>query len=84
MSERRFEIGDEEKHLFTVDYNLFTKSIRIEQDAVLVVDEWHPSPLSKKFEFDVGSSERHHIEVTVGAFHPGELTVDSIPASPLP
>ena len=84
MPETRFEIGEKEKHLITVELEYVSKRIMVEQDGALVAEAWHPSPLAKKFEFDVGGSEPHHIEITVGAFHPAELKVDGISAQPLP
>jgi hypothetical protein len=72
----RFEVGETEKHNVTVELNLLSKEIKIEVDGEVVSKAWHPSPLAKQFEFDVGGSEPHHIRVVVGAFHPAELSVD--------
>ncbi len=33
-------------------------------------------PLGKKFQFDVGSSEEHHLEISVGGFSTTGLLVD--------
>jgi hypothetical protein len=44
-----------------------------------VADEYHYSPKGKKFEFDVGSVEKHHVEVNVGGFSTTELLVDGKP-----
>ena len=41
------------------------------------------SPFTRKFNFDVGSSEPHHVEITAGPFHPIELKVDSEKVWPL-
>jgi hypothetical protein len=80
----KFEIGEKEKHFFTVDWNMITKRIKIEQESVIIANELrYYSPLAKKFKFDIGSSEPHHVEITVGPFHPIELMVDGIPAHPL-
>jgi len=61
-----------------------SKPIVIEQDGVIVANEgsWH-SPFSKKFWFDVGSSERHHVDITAGPFQPIELRVDGNRVRPL-
>ncbi|MGI0090276.1 MAG: hypothetical protein ACREBS_01075 [Nitrososphaerales archaeon] len=42
---------------------MIMKHIKIEQDDVIVANEFHYSPLAKKFKCDIGSSERHHIEI---------------------
>ncbi len=38
--------------------------------------ESHFTPQGKKFELDVGSSEKHHIEINAGGFSTTELSVD--------
>jgi hypothetical protein len=69
---------------FTVDWKMISKRVMIEQDGAVVANEghWH-SPFSKKFWFDVGSSERHHVDITAGPFQPIELKVDSNRVVPL-
>ena len=68
MSNEKFEIGEKEKHFFTVDWNKITKRVKIEQDGGIVANELHFLPLAKKFDFDIGGSEPHHIEITVDHF----------------
>lgn len=80
MTKTKFEIGNEEKHNFVVDWDWITKRIKIEQDGETVADEMHYSQRGKKFQFDIGSSERHHVEITIGLTHPVELLVDGRPA----
>lgn len=63
-----FEVGEKEKHTLTVDYDWMMKKIRIELDGEKLADEYHYSPLAKKFSFDVGSSEVHKVEVSLGRF----------------
>jgi hypothetical protein len=52
------------------------KHITIELDGEKVVDELHYNPTAKKFQFDVGNSEKHHVEISVGPFSPIKLFVD--------
>jgi hypothetical protein len=66
MGKYRFEVGEREKHSLTVDWDTFMKTIHIELDDQKIADEFHYSPGAKKFTFDVGSSEVHKVEVTVG------------------
>jgi hypothetical protein len=75
MTKDKFEIGEAEKHLFVVDWDRFMKHITIELDGEKVVDEFHYTPTAKKFQFDVGSSEKHHVEITAGIFS-HKLVVD--------
>jgi hypothetical protein len=79
----KFEIGVKEKHFFTVEYNAVTKRIKIEQDGKTVANTMNWSPLAKKFKFDIGGSEQHQIEISVGPFHPIELKVDGQRIKPL-
>jgi hypothetical protein len=82
VPKEKFEIGEKEKHFFTVDYDIILKRIKIEQDGAIVVNELHLWPLGKKFQFDVGSSEPHHVEVTRRPFQI-ELKVDGEKVQPL-
>ncbi len=66
MGKSRFEVGEGEKHLLTVDWDTIMKRIHIELDDQKIADEFHYSPGAKKFTFDVGSSEVHKVEVRVG------------------
>jgi hypothetical protein len=68
VSKEKFEIGEKEKHFFAVEYDVVMERIKIEQDGALVATELHLSPLAKKFQFDVGSSESHHVEITAQYF----------------
>ncbi len=44
------------------------KRTHIELDAEKLAEEYHYSPLAKTWSFDVGSSEVHKVEVTLGRF----------------
>jgi hypothetical protein len=79
----RYEIGEKEKHYFTVDMNLSLRRIKIEQDGVLVVNEFRLAPFSKTFTFDIGTSELHNVEITARLFHPIELKFDGKTVRPL-
>jgi hypothetical protein len=76
MTKVTFEIGETETHLPVVNYSWFWKHVTIELDGEKVVDEFHYSPLPKKFQFDVGRSEKHRVEISAGTFSPIKLVVD--------
>jgi hypothetical protein len=76
MSKVKFEIGEKERHTVFVHNDLVLKHITIEIDGEKVADESHFSPKGKKFEFDIGDSEKHHLEITCGGFSQTELLVD--------
>jgi len=46
------------------------KRMYIELDGEKLADEYNYSPLAKKFSFDVGSSEVHNVEISLGASLP--------------
>jgi len=76
MGKTKFEIGDTEKHTIIVNNSLLMKHITIEIDGEKVADESNFSPMGKKFQFDVGSSEKHHVEISAGGFSTTKLIVD--------
>ena len=76
MAKAKFAIGETEKHVIVIDNSLLWKHITIEIDGEKVVDEPHFSPQGKKFQFEVGSSEKHHVEISAGGFSHTELFVD--------
>ena len=76
MTKARFVIGEDEKHTFVVDNSILWKRIIIELDGEAVVKESHFTPQGKKFEFDVGSSEKHHVVINAGGFSTTKLFVD--------
>jgi hypothetical protein len=76
MAKATLEIGETEKHRLVVNWSLFWKHITIELDGKKVVDKFHYSPLPEKFQFDVGSSEQHRVEISAGGFSPIKLFVD--------
>ena len=76
ITKARFEIGDNEKHTIIVNANPLLKYIKIEVDGEKVVDGANFQPLSKKFQIDVGNSEKHHLEISAGPFSPIKLFVD--------
>jgi len=76
MTKARFDVGENERHTIIVNASALLKYIRIEVDGEKVVDESNFQPLAKKFQLDVGSSEKHHVEVSAGPFSPIRLFVD--------
>ena len=76
MTKAKFEIGENEKHTIIVNANPLLKYIQIEVDGEKVVNEANFSPLPKKFQIDVGNSEKHHVEISAGPFSPIKLLVD--------
>lgn len=76
MGKTKFEIGESEKHSIFVNNSLLMKHITIEIDGEKVVDESNFSPAGKKFQFDVGKSEKHHVDISAGGFAKTEVLVD--------
>ena len=76
MTKANFEIGENEKHTIVVNASALLKFVKIEVDGEKVVNEANFQPLAKKFELDVGSSEKHHVEISAGPFSPIKLFVD--------
>jgi len=76
MTKAKFEIGETEKHTIIVNASALLKYIKIEVDGEKVVNEANFQPLAKKFQLDVGNSEKHHLEISAGPFSPIILFVD--------
>jgi hypothetical protein len=76
LTKAKFEIGENEKHSIVVNASALLKFIKIDVDGEKVVNEANFQPLAKKFELDVGNSEKHHVEVSAGPFSPIKLFVD--------
>jgi len=76
MTKAKFEIGENEKHTITVNASALLKQIKIEVDGKKVVNEANFQPLAKTFQLDVGSSEKHHLEISAGPSSPIKLFVD--------
>ena len=83
MAKQKFEIGEKEKHLIEVETSLFWKTIKVKLDGRTVVNDFHPSPVPKKFPFEVGDTELHQVDVSAGGFSSIELLVDGKPAKKL-
>ncbi len=66
MAKSSFEVGEKEKHLLTVDLDWVMKRILIELDGEKLADEYYYSLRAKTWSFDVGSSEVHKVEVSLG------------------
>lgn len=85
MPKEKFEIGEKEKHYFTIEVGMPLARVKIEQDGVIVANKVLNPFVSKKFKFDVGTSESHHVEISVGPVYlfPIELKVDGEKVRPL-
>ena len=59
MTKAKFEIGATEKHTIIVNASALLKYIKIEVDGEKVVNEANFQPSAKKFQLDVGNSEKH-------------------------
>ncbi len=75
MSKARFEIGESEKHIISVNANPFLKFIRIEIDGERVVNVANFTP-SREFKLDVGNLEKHQVQINIRALSPIKLFVD--------
>ena len=85
MAKSSYEVGEKEKHILTVDRDRVMKHIRIELDGEKLADEYYYGLGAKKFSFDVGSSEVHKVEVSLGRFsyfkgREAKVLVDGKPA----
>ena len=76
MAKAKFEIGATEKHTIIVNASALLKYTAIEVDGEKVVNEANFQPSSKKFQLDVGNSEKHHLEISAGPFSSIKLFVD--------
>ena len=76
MTKAKFEIGETEKHIIIVNASALLKYIKIEVDGEKVINESNFQPLAKKFQLDVGNSEKHHLEISAGPFSSITLFVD--------
>jgi hypothetical protein len=79
MAKISFEIGEKEKHVLIVGWSILTKRIFIELDDEKLVDKGHYTPVAEQFSFDVGSFEKHKVEVSVGGFTKVKVLVDGKP-----
>lgn len=76
MAKEIFSIGETEKHEIIVKWSLFMKHLIIEIDGEKVLDKFHYSPAPEINRFDVGSSEKHVVEISAGGFSSIKLTLD--------
>jgi FAIM1 (Fas apoptotic inhibitory molecule) protein len=78
-----FEVGVQEKHRVDFSFDQFTGRLTIWVDGQAVVNELRMLSMSlvKKYEFDVGHAERHHVAiekkraVLFAGFRPSNYTV---------
>ena len=76
MTKAKFEVGETEKHTIVVNASALLKYIKIEVDGEKVVNEANFQPMAKRFQLEVGSSEKHHVEISAGPLSPIKLWVD--------
>ena len=76
MAKDTFKIGENEKHVILVNASIFWKRITIEIDGKTMVNEYSYSPSPKQYHFDVGTSEKHHVEISAGGFSSIKVVVD--------
>jgi len=76
MTKETFEIGENEKHVIIVNASIFWKRITIELDGKTMVNEYSYSPVPKEYQFDVGTTEKHHVEISAGGFSSIKVVVD--------
>jgi hypothetical protein len=76
MAKETFEIGETEKHLILVNASIFWKRITIDVDGKTMVNEYSYSPAPKQYQFDLGTSEKHHVEISAGGFSSIKVVVD--------
>jgi hypothetical protein len=79
MGKDKFEIGVNEKHTIVVNASALLKQIKIEVDGQKVVNESHFTPMPKKFQLEVGNTEKHQVEIEAGPFSAAKVTVDGKP-----
>ncbi len=75
MSKARFEVGESEKHIISVNANPFLKFIRIEVDGDRVINVANFTP-SREFQLEVGNLEKHQVQINIRALSPIKLFVD--------
>jgi len=77
----KFQIGEREEHLITVDWKMVAKRMTVELGGQTMFDKGNFfSPFTRKFHVDVGTSETHKVEVSAGPFSPIKVLVDGKPA----
>lgn len=76
MAKYKYAVGEKEKHGFIVSWSILSKHLTIEIDGEKVVDKFHYSPTPEKFEYEVGSSEKHLVKISAGGFSAVKLFAD--------
>ena len=76
ITKAKFEIGENEKHTIIVNKNRLLKYISIEVDGKKVVNEAYFTPTPKKFQLEVGNTEKHHVEIETHPLSATTITVD--------
>jgi hypothetical protein len=76
MAKAKFVIGENEKHTIIVNASALLKYISIEVDGKKVINETHLTPAAKKFQLEVGDTEKHQVDIEAGPFSAAKVTVD--------
>jgi hypothetical protein len=79
MGSAKFTIGTKEKHVVVVDYSdgLWYGRVKVEVDDKELTDSQHWWLGPRKYQFNVGDSEPHKVELRIGTLgHKFELFVD--------
>jgi hypothetical protein len=76
MTKAKFEIGENEKHTIIVNKNRLLKYISIEVDGKKVINEAYFTPTPKKFQLEVGNTEKHQVEIETHPLSATTITVD--------
>ena len=76
MTKAKFVIGENEKHTIIVNKNRLLKYISIELDGKKVVNEAYFTPTPKKFQLEVGNTEKHQVEIETHPLSATTMTVD--------
>ncbi len=76
MAKHVFEFGEKEKHVITVSWSIFSKHLVVDLDGEKIANKMHLSPEPEKFNLDVGESEKHHVEVSIGGMSHTKIFLD--------
>ena len=76
MAKHKYTVGEKEKHNITVNWSILSKHLTIEIDGEKMVDKFHYSPAPEKFEYELGGSEKHLVEISAGGFSAVKLFVN--------
>jgi hypothetical protein len=76
MSKSTYQIGEKEKHTLTIERDHLMKKDIIKLDGELLTEKFSPWPGERKYSYEIGSAEKHKVEVGVGKFEYPTVLVD--------